>query len=120
MLSVKNYWKSETEPGDGESPRPNNNPTGGLREKSTRFLDDGSFFRINNINLGFSVGDQITRKLRISSLRVYLTATNPLLVTKYKFFNPEVSNSGNPLTPGVEDYNYPLAKSVIAGLNVTF
>lgn len=120
LSSVKNYWKSETEPGDGESPRPNNNPTGGLREKSTRFLDDGSFFRINNINLGFSVGDQITKKLRISSLRVYVTATNPLLVTKYKFFNPEVSNSGNPLTPGVEDYNYPLAKSVIAGLNVTF
>ena len=120
LSSVKNYWKSETEPGDGESPRPNNNPTGGLREKSTRFLDDGSFFRINNINLGYSFGDQISRKLGISSLRVYVTATNPLLVTKYKFFNPEVSNSGNPLTPGVEDYNYPLAKSIIAGVNVTF
>lgn len=117
---VKNYWKSETEPGDGESPRPNNAPTGGLREKSTRFLDDGSFFRINNINLGYSFNDDIARRLRISALRVYVTATNPLLITKYKFFNPEVSNSGNPLTPGVEDYNYPLAKSIIVGLNVSF
>lgn len=120
LSSVKNYWKSESEPGDGESPRPNNSPTGGLREKSTRFLDDGSFFRINNINLSYSFTDQIARKLAISALRVYLTATNPLLITKYKFFNPEVSNSGNPLTPGVEDYNYPLAKSLILGLNVSF
>jgi TonB-linked SusC/RagA family outer membrane protein len=120
LSSVKNYWKSETEPGDGESPRPNNAPTGGLREKSTRFLDDGSFFRINNINLSYSFADQIARKLSISSLRAYVTATYPLLVTKYKFFNPEVSNSGNPLTPGVEDYNYPLAKSLIVGLNVSF
>jgi len=117
---VKNYWKSEAEPGDGESPRPNNNPTGGLREKSTRFLDDGAFFRINNINLSYSFTDQIARKLSLSSLRVYITATNPLLVTKFNFFNPEVSNSGNPLTPGVDDYNYPLAKSVIVGLNVSF
>ncbi len=120
LSSVKNYWKSETEPGDGESPRPNNSPTGGLREKSTRFLDDGSFFRINNINLSYSFADQIARKLSISSLRLYMTATNPLLITKYKFFNPEVSSSGNPLTPGVEDYNYPLAKSLIVGLNVSF
>lgn len=117
---VKNYWKSEAEPGDGESPRPNNAPTGGLREKSTRFLDDGSFLRINNINLSYSFNDNVARRLGMSALRVYVTATNPLLITKYKFFNPEVSNSSNPLTPGVEDYNYPLAKSLIIGLNVSF
>ncbi|MGI8638149.1 MAG: hypothetical protein ACR2KZ_22375, partial [Segetibacter sp.] len=64
--------------------------------------------------------DHIARRLTMSALRVYVTATNPLLITKYKFFNPEVSNSGNPLTPGVEDYNYPLAKSLIVGLNVSF
>jgi len=117
---VKDYWKSESEPGDGVSPRPNNNPTGGLREKSTRFLDDGSFFRINNINVSYSFTDQIARKMSLSSLRVYITATNPLLITKYNFFNPEVSNSNDPLTPGVDNYNYPLPKSLILGLNVSF
>lgn len=117
---VKDYWKSEGEPGDGVSPRPNNAPTGGLREKSTRFLDEGGFFRINNINLSYAFTSEIARKLSVSSLRLYVTATNPLLITKYDFFNPEVSNSGNPLTPGVNDYNYPLAKSLIFGLNVSF
>ena len=73
---VKNYWKSEAEPGDGENPRPNNLPTGGLRQASTRFLDDGSYFKINNVNLSYSFSDQIARKLFLSSLRVYITSTN--------------------------------------------
>ena len=117
---VKNYWQSEDEPGDGVSPRANNNPTGGLRQKSTRFLDSGAFFRINNINLSYTFPGAITDKLSLSSLRVYITATNPLLVTKYNFFNPEVSNSSNPLNPGVNNYDYPVAKSLMAGLNITF
>ena len=117
---VKDYWKSEAEPGDGISPRPNNNPKGGLRQKSTRYLNSGSFFRINNISMGYLVLDKISQRLGLNSLRAYITATNPLLITKYNFFNPEVSNSGNPLTPGVNNYNYPLAKSLIFGLNVSF
>jgi TonB-linked SusC/RagA family outer membrane protein len=117
---VKDYWKSESEPGDGVSPRPNNNPKGGLRQKSTRFLDTGTFFRINNINLSYTFSDPIARRLSLSSLRVYVTANNPLLVTKYNFFNPEVSNSSNPLNPGVNNYNYPLAKSLMVGLNLSF
>lgn len=117
---VKDYWVSEEQPGDGQSPRPNNNPTGGLRQKSTRFLDDGSYFRINNINLSYSFPAAITSKLSMSSLRIYITATNPLLITDYHFFNPEVSNNSDPLEPGVNNYDYPVAKSLMLGLNLTF
>jgi len=117
---VKNYWKSEADPGDGESPRPNNNPTGGLRQKSTRFVDNGAFFRVNNISLGYSLNNQVTRRLSFSALSVYVTATNPILITKYRFFNPEVSTNNNALTPGVSNYNYPVSKSLIIGLNVSF
>jgi TonB-linked SusC/RagA family outer membrane protein len=117
---VSNYWVSEDQPGDGESPRPNNNPTGGLRQKSTRFLDDGSYFRINNINLSYSFPAAITSKLSLSSLRIYATATNPVLSTKYHFFNPEVSNNSDPLEPGVNNYDYPVAKSLVLGLNLSF
>ena len=117
---VKNYWESEAQPGDGVSPRPNNNPTGGLRQKSTRFLDNGAFFRINNINLSYSFTEKIANKLSLSSLRAYITATNPLLITKYNFFNPEVSDNSNALTPGVSNYNYPVAKRLIVGLSVSF
>jgi len=117
---VVNYWKSETEPGDGESPRPNNLPTGGVRQKSTRFLDDGSYLKINNINFSYIFPKKMVGKLFLSGLRVYATATNPFILTKFKDFNPEVSSSTNPLTPGQMNYNYPLAKNLIFGLNISF
>ncbi|MDR1555969.1 MAG: TonB-dependent receptor [Tannerellaceae bacterium] len=117
---VKNYWKSESEPGDGESPRPNNLPTGGVRQKSTRYLDDGSYLKINNINLSYTFPTRMIEKLSLSSLRIYLTATNPFIITKFRDFNPEVSSSTNPLTPGQMNYNYPIAKSLIMGINVSF
>jgi TonB-linked SusC/RagA family outer membrane protein len=117
---VKNYWKSESEPGDGTSPRPNNLPTGGLRQYSTRFLTDATYFKVNNINLSYSFPNQIASKLYLSSLRLYVTASNPLIITDYLYFNPEVSNSSSSLTPGLLNYNYPIAKSFIIGINASF
>lgn len=117
---VKNYWKSEAEPGDGVSPRADNLPTGGLRQYSTRFLTDASYFKINNINLSYMIPQQVARKIYCSSLRVYVSSTNPLLVTKYLYFNPEVSSSSSSLTPGLLNYNYPIAKSLMIGINASF
>jgi hypothetical protein len=117
---VKDYWKSEADPGDGISPRPNNLPTGGVRQKSSRYLDDGSYLKINNINLGYTFPNKIVSQLRLSGLRVYATSTNPFIFTKYRDFNPEVSSSTNPLTPGQMNYNYPIAKNLIFGINISF
>ena len=122
---VKDYWKSESDPGNGTEPRPNNNPSGGVRERSDRYLDDGSFIKVSNINLSYTFPERIVQTLQISNLRLYVTANNPFLFTKYKEMNPEVSsltnnNTYNPLTPGLSSYNYPVAKSLILGINVTF
>jgi TonB-linked SusC/RagA family outer membrane protein len=117
---VNDYWKSESEPGDGDSPRPNNLPTGGVRQKSTRYLDNGSYLKFNSINFSYTLPDKLVGKLYMSSLRVYVTATNPFLITKYKDFNPEVSNSTNPLNPGEINYNYPIAKNMLLGVNISF
>jgi len=116
---VRNHWKSESEP--GTDPRPNNLPKGGLRERSDRFMDDGTFFKVNNINLSYSFPGKITQNLRVSSLRLYVTSNNPFLFTKFKDFNPEVyNNRTDPRYPGVSDWNYPVARSFIIGFNVTF
>ena len=117
---MKNYWVSEEQPGDGESPRPNNLPTGGVREKSTRYLDNGSYLKVNNINFSYDFPTQLISKSGMSALKLYLTLTNPFIITKFRDFNPEVGDGNNPLTPGVMNYNYPLAKSAIIGINVSF
>jgi TonB-linked SusC/RagA family outer membrane protein len=117
---VYNYWKSETDPGDGNTPRPNNLPKGGLREKSSRYIDTGSFLKINNINFSYTFPKKIVQSLTLSDLRVYVTATNPFIFTKYIDYNPEVYNSTDPRYPGQMNYNYPIAKSLLIGFNVSF
>lgn len=116
----RNYWKSEAEPGDGWNPRPNNSPTGGNRERSDRHIDTGTYLKINNMNLGYTFSEQISRKVYLSSLRVYINANNPFLFTKFRLYNPEVNNSSNPLQPGIFNSNYPVAKGISFGLSATF
>jgi TonB-linked SusC/RagA family outer membrane protein len=116
-----NYWKSEQEQGDGVTPRPNDAPTGNIRGTYSQFwLDKGSFLRVNNILLGYQLSDRVAQKLKLSSLRFYVNATNPFLFTKYTAFNPDVSNSDNSLTPGNELNNYPLPKTLLVGVTVGF
>jgi TonB-linked SusC/RagA family outer membrane protein len=121
LASSNNYWKSEQEPGDGQTPRPNDAPTGNNREPwNSRYLDDGTYLRVNTINLSYLLPGKLVQKLTLRSLRLYATATNPFLFTKNEAFNPDVSNSDSALTPGVDLNNYPLTKSLILGLNASF
>ncbi|HEY6899534.1 MAG TPA: TonB-dependent receptor, partial [Puia sp.] len=115
-----NYWKSEANPGDGVTPRPNDNPTGGFRLPSTKYLDNGTYFRFNNITLSYVLPPSIVRKVKLNGIRVYVNATNPIIITKNTNFNPDVSMNENPLQPGIESSNYPLPKAIIGGINVTF
>jgi len=120
LSNQANWWKSEAEPGDGRTPRPNDIPNGGIRLPNQRHLDSGSFFRVSNISLSYLFPRVISNKLLLNSLRVYATANNPFLITKNTSFNPEVSNSRGSLEPGVDNNNYPTPKSFILGINVEF
>lgn len=121
LASSNRYWKSEQDPGDGQVPRPNDAPTGNNREPwNSRYLDEGTYLRINNINLGYVLPQAMVNKARLSALRVYITLNNPFLFTKNESFNPDVSNSDNPLTPGIDNNNYPLTKSIVLGLSASF
>jgi TonB-linked SusC/RagA family outer membrane protein len=115
-----NYWKSEQDPGDGQTPRPNNAPTGGTRSIGQQSLDDGSFLRINSIIASYVLPATLSRSMRLSSVRFYVNVTNPFLFTKYTSFNPDVNLVQDPLSPGNEQNAYPLPKSLVLGLNVGF
>ncbi|MFD2932801.1 SusC/RagA family TonB-linked outer membrane protein [Spirosoma flavum] len=120
LSSQANYWKSEQDPGDGVTPRPNDAPTGGIRLANQRYVDTGTYLRINNVTLSYQLPSELVKKLTLSSIRVYASATNPFILTKNTSFNPDVSSSGDALTPGIDLNNYPLAKSFLLGLNVSF
>lgn len=91
---------------------------------SSRYLKDGSFFRLNNLAIGYTLN---TRTLPIgkyiSSLRLSLTGQNLFVATKYDGYDPEVNTDRtiNGISSyGIDYLSYPKAKSFIIGLNITF
>ncbi|ACU05043.1 SusC/RagA family TonB-linked outer membrane protein [Pedobacter heparinus] len=83
-------------------------------------IEDGSFLRINNISLGYTLPKSWLSKVKIANARLYVTAYNLHVFTNYSGYDPEVSVFSDPLTPGVDFSAYPRAKSFVAGLNVSF
>ena len=84
---------------------------------SSYFLENGDYFRINNITLGYTFENMFN----ISKLRIYGTAQNPFMFTKYSGFTPELNNSGVPSeTAGIELTAYPIIKTFIFGVNIEF
>ncbi len=74
---------------------------------------DGSFFKIKNITLGYSLPAKLQKKLGLTNLRVYGTITNPLIIRKshlLKDYDPEMNGS----------YDFPLTRQLVFGLNVSF
>ena len=115
-----NRWKSATDIGDGNTNRANRKQTGNNSRTSTWHIEDGSYLRLQNIALGYTLPEKWTQKFFVQKLRVYLSAQNLFTWTEYSGYNPEVSGSSSALTPG-EDYGtYPLAKTYMVGLNITF
>lgn len=84
-------------------------------------VEDGSFLRVSNITLGYTLPTAWTKKVFIQNLRIYATGNNLFTFTRYSGFDPEVdTRRSTPLTPGVDYSAYPRSKMYLVGLNVTF
>lgn len=116
-------WQSEEIPGDGNAVRANRTQTTGNANASTWHIEDGSFIRLRNVTLGYTLPAAVRTRLHLSSARVYMSAQNLFTHTKYSGYNPEVSGkylNNNALVAG-EDYGtYPLARVYSLGLNLTY
>jgi TonB-dependent starch-binding outer membrane protein SusC len=116
--------KSTTEPG----------PNAGGLPASTYFVESGSFFRLNNINFGYTLSPALLAKTKfIKSVRIYAASQNLFTITNYSGFTPEIqtlqaptaTNSFNPVpgaitNAGIELNAYPAVRSYSLGLNVDF
>ncbi len=83
-------------------------------------IEDGSFLRLNNLTLGYTLPKSLVHKAKLSNVRVYATGTNLFCLTKYSGYDPEVdSRRKTPLTPGVDYSAYPKSRSFSVGVNLT-
>lgn len=89
-------------------------------QPDTHWLQDGSFVRLQNVMLGYSLPEPILSKLGISQSRIYVSGQNLLLLTGYKGYDPEVSTFEGPFGQGVDDFGEPRAKTYTIGLNINF
>jgi TonB-linked SusC/RagA family outer membrane protein len=92
---------------------------------STRFLEDGSFMRLKNVMIGYTVPAGFlgtSTKGTVKSLRIYVSAQNILTFTKYTGYDPEVGNRtpGSSLTNGIDFAVYPQPKSFQVGIQANF
>jgi TonB-linked SusC/RagA family outer membrane protein len=84
-------------------------------------VEDGSFIRINNITLGYTLPQSLISRLKVTKLRIYATVNNVATLTGYSGYDPEVNTRrATPLTPGVDYSAFPRARTYIAGVNLTF
>ena len=110
-LLAKGVNWMELENREGSIPNPLGSPTN--TENSTRFIEDGSYLRLKNLQIGYTLPKKITEKFYCSRLRVYMTASNLFTITKYSGYDPEVGS-------GVDYGNYPQSRTFTFGLNATF
>lgn len=113
-------WQSEEQPGNGQVNKANRKQTGYNGRTSTWHLEDGSYLRLQNVSLGYTLPKKWTNRFYVEKLRLYVSGQNLATFTKYSGYNPEVNaRPDSALTPG-EDYGtYPLARTYMFGINVT-
>jgi hypothetical protein len=79
---------------------------------SDRFVEDGSYLRIKNITLGYTLPKALMKKIQLTSARFYLSGQNIFTLTKYSGFDPEVGTSG------IDNNVYPVTRTFTVGVNL--
>jgi TonB-linked SusC/RagA family outer membrane protein len=93
---------------------------------STRFLYDASYIRLKNLSLGYSFSKSVCQKLKLNSMRIYISGNNLWIYTKYKGWDPEVIRHTNYNDPdsnvsfAAPSFATPQARVIIGGIQITF
>jgi TonB-linked SusC/RagA family outer membrane protein len=120
--AVLNAWtptNTNTDVPRAVSGDPNNNS-----RTSDRFIEDGSYMRVKNLTIGYTIPAKVLGSLTnnvVNKVRVYVSSQNLLTLTKYTGYDPEInSRNGTLLRSGIDYANYPQARTLLAGLQLTF
>jgi TonB-linked SusC/RagA family outer membrane protein len=91
---------------------------------STRYVENASYLRIQNLQLGYNLGSRVLDRLKVSTLRIYLSAENLATFTKYRGYNPEIGKlsegSQSSLTRGIDFAMIPIPRIFQGGIQIDF
>ena len=108
-----NYWKN---PGDtGVYPKPvAGNSSSSYAMPSTRWLEDGSYLRIKDVTLSYSLPEKLLKNIKLGGAKIYVSALNPFTFHNVHFWDPERGLDG--MGYGI----YPVTKSLVGGVEISF
>jgi hypothetical protein len=86
---------------------------------SDKFIQDGSFTRLRNVTLGYTLPSGLTRKIAVSQIRVYIKGSNIYTLTRFTGYTPEIGSS-DVLSNGIDYGTYPITSVYSFGINLTF
>lgn len=115
-------WTRWEKPGDiathPKATLPNNSHS---NDVSSRYLEDGSFFRLRNLTVGYDFPTKLISKAHMSKCRIYFTADNLATATKFSGMDPEINLvSGSNTLAGLYSSNYPVGRTFQGGIEISF
>ena len=124
LMSIDNGlgWSRWEQPGDiATHPLPSSGRKDGAEKTSSRFLEDGSFFRLRNVTLAYNLPQTFLDKIKMAGARVYVSGDNLLTLTRFSGMDPEVRLDGDTYHhAGMYSQNYPIPMTVTMGIEVKF
>jgi TonB-linked SusC/RagA family outer membrane protein len=127
-FTVTQRYFDERWTGEGTSdtqPRPSWTTKSNNARPSSRFLEDGSYLRLKNLQIGYSIPEKVLKMAKISRTRIFVSGTNLLTLTKFSGLDPEMTVSDNSknegdLAKGIDWGTYPSAMTFMFGIDITF
>ncbi|MFY0606189.1 MAG: SusC/RagA family TonB-linked outer membrane protein [Cyclobacteriaceae bacterium] len=89
-------------------------------EYSDYYIEDGSFIKLRTISIGYTFRSELSRKIKLSKVRIYLSGNNLLTLTNYSGYDPEIGSNFDPRNVGIDQGFYPQAKSFLGGIQISF
>ena len=118
MMSHNNGlgWTRWQKAGDiATHPKPKMNGNNDAHMLSTRYLENGSYFRLKNVTLSYDLPQAWMKKAKIQGVRIYASGDNLVTVSKFSGMDPEIDTED-----GTYDTNYPVPMTVVGGIQITF
>lgn len=111
QVIANSYWSESHRDPYAFWPRLSNQSVENNEQTSTWFMQDATFLRLKSVELGYTVPQALTKKIKVQNLRVYVSGTNLLCWSKFKLWDPEMAGNG---------LGYPIQRVINVGLNLGF
>jgi TonB-linked SusC/RagA family outer membrane protein len=122
QAALRESWGSPYLNSNEDATLPMYDQVSASQQASSAFVEDASFLRMKNFQLGYTLPGSVSNRLHLRNLRIYLQATNLFTITKYSGLDPELHNSSDEMDDtgymGLDQGAWPTPRQIIVGLNI--